>query len=147
MSRSGYSDDCDDQWGHIRWRGAVSSALNGAKGQAFLRELVADLDAMPEKKLVAYDIIRADGACCALGCVAKARGLDVADLNPTDGDYDSDVSHKTKELAERLGIAPSMAREIVYLNDEVYSYDEKVSEECRWQWVRNWAASAIKAAP
>lgn len=44
MSRSGYNDDCDG-WALIRWRGAVNSAINGKRGQAFLRELVAALDA------------------------------------------------------------------------------------------------------
>jgi hypothetical protein len=34
MSRSGYSDDidsADDQWALIRWRGAVKSAIRGAR--------------------------------------------------------------------------------------------------------------------
>ncbi|KGC50992.1 hypothetical protein DO66_5867 [Burkholderia pseudomallei] len=36
MSRSGYSDDCGG-WSLIRWRGAVNSAIKGARGQKFLR--------------------------------------------------------------------------------------------------------------
>ena len=38
MSRSGYSDDLDN-WDLIRWRGQVSSAIRGKRGQGFLREL------------------------------------------------------------------------------------------------------------
>jgi len=47
MSRSGYSDDCDDQWSLICWRGAVKSAIRGKRGQAFLKEMLAALDALP----------------------------------------------------------------------------------------------------
>ncbi|ENQ7660184.1 hypothetical protein ACEQOL_006537 [Pseudomonas aeruginosa] len=38
MSRSGYCDDLDN-WSLICWRGAVSSAIKGKRGQAFLIEL------------------------------------------------------------------------------------------------------------
>ena len=48
MSRSGYSDDIDDNWAHIMWRGRVASSIRGKRGQAMLRELLAALDAMPE---------------------------------------------------------------------------------------------------
>lgn len=50
MSRSGYSDDYDfDNWQLIRWRGAVNSAINGRRGQAFLKELLTAIEALPEK--------------------------------------------------------------------------------------------------
>ena len=56
MSRSGYvdADDCDEgeQWRHIRWRGAIKSAIRGKRGQAFLREMLDALDALPQKRLV-----------------------------------------------------------------------------------------------
>lgn len=56
MSRSGYTDDgWDDesaQWAAIRYAGALKSAVRGKKGQAFLRELLAALDAMPVKRLI-----------------------------------------------------------------------------------------------
>lgn len=58
MSRSGYSEDWDgENWTFIRWRGAVKSALRGKRGQAFLREALAALDAMPEKRLITHDLI------------------------------------------------------------------------------------------
>lgn len=65
MSRSGYSDECDD-WQLIMWRGAVASSMRGRRGQAFLKETLAALDALPEKKLIDYDLER-EGAVCALG--------------------------------------------------------------------------------
>jgi hypothetical protein len=47
-------DDGDiDQWASIRWRGAVKSAASGSRGQAFFRDLITALDAMPEKTLIA----------------------------------------------------------------------------------------------
>ena len=50
MSRSDYSKDGDSQELAL-WRGAVRSAINGARGQAMLRELAPALDAMPKKTL------------------------------------------------------------------------------------------------
>ncbi len=50
MSRSGYVDDIDNL-ALINWRGAVKSAIQGKRGQAFLRALVDALDAMPETSL------------------------------------------------------------------------------------------------
>jgi hypothetical protein len=40
----------------IRWQGVVKSAIRGKKGQAFLKELLSALDAMPEKKLIAEEL-------------------------------------------------------------------------------------------
>lgn len=144
MSRSGYSDDIDDLWASIRWSGAVKSAIRGKRGQAFLREMLAQLDAMEDKRLVAYQIVGPKGECCALGCVAKARGIDVSDLNPPMDEmgrvdkYEID-DEDTDVLAARLGISRSMAREIVYLNDE---WGDN-SPEQRWHRMRAWVVSHL----
>ena len=106
MSRSGYMDG--GQWDTIRWRGAVTSAIRGRRGQALLRELAAALDAMPEKRLIAEEIMGEDGSCCALGAVAKRRGIDVDGLDPED----------SETVAVTFGIAKALACEIVYINDE-----------------------------
>ncbi|KGX48418.1 hypothetical protein [Burkholderia pseudomallei] len=66
MSRSGYSDD-GDNWSVIRWRGAVNSAIKGARGQEFLRDLAATLDAMPDKRLIDNEFRNSNGEFCALG--------------------------------------------------------------------------------
>lgn len=141
MSRSGYTDDCDDQWAHIRWRGAVNSAMTGRRGQEFLRELLATLDAMPEKRLLAVTINTAEG-CCALGSVTKARGIDTSDLDGLDP-YD-DYGDSAKALAKRIGIARSMAQEIVFMNDEGAWREE--TPEGRWTRMRAWVAENIKQA-
>ncbi|PVX61288.1 hypothetical protein, partial [Paraburkholderia unamae] len=114
MSRSGYSDDCDDQWGLIRWRGAVKASIRGARGQAALKELAAAMDAMPDKTLAAESLANEDGEFCTLGVLGQARGLDMAPIDPDDWEA----------VAKAFNLAPAMVREIVYENDEcLYPWD------------------------
>lgn len=108
MSRSGYTDEVEDQWGLVCWRGAVNSAIKGKRGQAFLRELAAAMDAMPEKVLAAESLVSADGEFCTLGVVGAARGIDMSKLDPEDW----------HTVAQAFGLAPAMVREIVFENDE-----------------------------
>ena len=69
MSRSGYSDDWDigDNSGWL-YRGAVERAIKGKRGQAFLKEMLAAMDALPEPKLIAEELEQ-EGAVCAIGSV------------------------------------------------------------------------------
>jgi hypothetical protein len=133
MSRSGYSDDIDDPWAHIRWRGAVNSALRGVKGQSFLNELDAALDALPEKKLVANEL-EGEGCFCALGAVGRARGIDLAKIDT----YDHEALSKT------FGIAPAMAQEIMWINDEAVTWRDKCQDAQRWQEVKKWVKENLK---
>lgn len=107
MNRSGYSDDIDDTWAHIRWRGAVASAIRGERGQQLLREIAVTMDAMPIKELIAHDL-QVGGSFCTLGVVGAARGIDMSHLDPED----------PKQVAKVFGIAPALAQEIVFENDE-----------------------------
>jgi hypothetical protein len=129
MSRSGYSDDCENLQ---LWRGAVRSATIGARGQKLLADLLAALDAMPTKRLVAHEFVE-DGEFCALGVVGTARGLPVADMN----------GFMARSVAKRFDIAPALAQEIVYENDEAGYWDE--TPEARWGRIRQWVASQITA--
>lgn len=129
MSRSGYSDDMDDQWQFIRWRGAVASAFRGRRGVAFLTEMLAALDALPEKKLITEELEQ-DGAVCAIGAVGKARGMDMSRLDP----------HEPETVAARFGIAHAMAAEIVYTNDEI---KDRQSPEERFTRMRGWIKNEI----
>ena len=100
MSRSGYSDECE----HIElWRGAVDRALGGARGQHFLRKLRDALDAMPVKRLIANAIADRTGEVCAMGAVDPSARVD---------------PHDRDAVGRHFGIAPAMAAEIAYLNDE-----------------------------
>jgi len=144
MSRSGYCDDVSDTWAHIRWRGAVTSAFRGKRGQEFLRDLLAALDAMPEKRLIGHSLECADGVC-ALGALGKARGLDMSGLDPEDPDG----------VAGAFGVADPLIREIVFHNDEAFSEEwdsafrrySKATPERRWELMRAWVASKIKPVP
>ncbi|AMG88059.1 hypothetical protein [Bordetella bronchiseptica] len=119
MSRSGYNDDgSGDPLSLGRWRGMVASALRGKRGQAFLRELAASLDGMPEKRLIAHEL-KADGQFCTLGVLGAARGIDLAKLDPED----------YYQVADAFGIAPCMAQEVVYENDEAFAEFEWVYVE------------------
>lgn len=135
MSRSGYSDDCENLG---LWRGAVDRAISGKRGQAFLREMAAAMDAMPEKALIADAIVDSDGNACAIGTVALARGIDVSTIDPGDAE----------QVAQTFGIARALACEIEYLNDECgESYrDGKLHMETpaeRWTRVRSWVEKQL----
>lgn len=133
MSRSGYVDDMDDQWAFIRWRGAVASALRGRRGQAFLNEMLAAMDALPEKKLIANELEAAEGAVCAIGSVGKARGIDMKGVDPEDGEA----------VARLFAIPYTMACEIVYVNDEQFY---RMTPEERFTAMRKWIKDEIWSA-
>lgn len=129
MSRSGYVDDSDNNWDLIRWRGAVKSAIRGKRGQAFLREMLAALDALPKPELIAADLER-DGEVCALGAVGKRRGLDMSEIDPED----------RETVAAEFGIPHVLACEIMYENDEC-GRGEKWS---RYERMRKWVIANLK---
>lgn len=129
MSRSGYSDDAEDNWSLICWRGAVASALRGKRGQAFLRETVAALDALPEPVLITDELV-AEGAFCTLGAVGNARGTPLSTVDPDD--------HEA--VASLFGIPHSLACEIMWENDEG-RYGE--TPRARWERMRQWAVSHL----
>lgn len=133
MSRSGYSDECENLG---LYRAAVERAIHGKRGQAFLREMAAALDAMPVKELIAHDIVDPDGQACAIGAVALARRMDVEGLDP----YDQG------DVAKRFGIARSMAAEIAYENDECGPFFglEKETPAARWKRMRKWVEEQLK---
>lgn len=163
MSRSGYTDDCDDNLAFGRWRGAVKSAIEGNRGQALLVDLLAALDAMPDKRLHSGNFATADGEFCTLGVLGAQRGTKMDDLGDAEDGCDTSL------VGQRFGIAPAMAAEIMDLNDEhvddfkwievevcgppryprdshfqcVRVINESAASD-RWQYMRNWVAKNIK---
>lgn len=137
MSRHGYIDDCDDELACGRWRGMVASAIRGKRGQAFLRELAAALDAMPDKWLAPESLVTGEGEVCAIGSVLVARGATVDELRSIDPE-DSRV------VARAANIAECLAREIMYQNDEcIWQDDAQDAGRKRWEWMRKWVDSKL----
>jgi hypothetical protein len=139
MSRSGYTDDCDE--GRLNlWRGAVASAIRGKRGQAFLREMLAAFDALPEKKLIEEDLVALNPLAadrlevCSLGAVGVRRGLDMTEIDPDD----------YKGIAKELGIPEALAREVMYQNDEGAWRREAETPEARFTRMRAWVAGLVK---
>lgn len=148
MSRSGYNDECDDYSALNLYRGSVSRAFSGKRGQKLLRDIAEALDAMPEKRLIANSFANS-GDACALGAVARMKGIDTTKLEKlaveaTGDSYDEfGSSERLRNTAsEVFDCAPCMAAEIFYVNDE-RSWGAETPEE-RWQRVRLWVAQEIK---
>jgi hypothetical protein len=143
----------------IRWRGAVKQAIRGKRGQAMLRELAQALDALPEKRLAVGSLVTADGEFCTLGALGRARGMDMAPIDPENRD----------EVAKAFGVSGALAAEIMWLNDDmddeyggyaevevcgpmrgwerhrqsVRLYRENAAE-VRWSRMRAWAAAQLQ---
>jgi len=92
--------------------------------------MLAALDTLPEKKLVASDLER-DGAVCALGAVGKARGIALDAIDA----YDRDT------VAGTFGIPLALACEIMFENDEGTWCREE--PEARFARVRAWVESKL----
>lgn len=135
MSRSGYVDGSDlDQLEYGRHRGRVASAIRGRRGQVFLRDLLAALDALPEPRLIANDL-EAAGQVCALGALGKARGVSMGTIDPEDCDT----------VAATFGVATVLAQEVAYENDEDGSFSE--TPEQRFKRMRRWTELHLAPAP
>lgn len=129
MSRSGYSDDCDNV---ELWRGSVLRATRGRRGQKFFRDLLDALEALPEKVLIVEELIQDNGDVCAIGSLGKARGIDMSKIDPED--YD--------RVAETFDIAHCLAQEVAYMNDEYGERNE--TPEKRWVRMHAWVQNQIK---
>ena len=130
MSRSGYTEDDGDSYYPVWfWRQAVRRAIDGKRGQVFLREMIEALDAMPEKRLIAGEL-EYNGNVCALGAVCRKRGLDLR--------YSGSLGNAN--LASFFNIACALVREIEYMNDEWLG---GVTPEQRWQKMRAWAVENL----
>lgn len=115
----------------IRWRGAVASAIRGKRGQAFLKEMLAAMDALPEKRLIARELEK-EGEVCALGSVGRLRRLDMSEIDPDD----------REAVAGNFGVPYSLACEVMYENDEgSWSYE---TPEQRFVRVRKWVEQRVR---
>lgn len=128
MSRSGYSDECEG-WHLIMWRGAVKSSIRGKRGQQFLSELLEALDAMTEKVLITNEL-EASGQFCTIGVIAESRKINMEGIDP----------EESNKVASMLDIAPALAKEIFYKNDDHWDIEAPWQ---RWHRMREWVANQI----
>ncbi|UFS77182.1 hypothetical protein LPB73_07340 [Tardiphaga sp. 37S4] len=136
------------------YRGQVSSAMRGKRGQALLKDILIGMNGMTLKQLIAEELAVEDGAVCAIGAAGKLRGVDMSGLDPEDAE----------SVAGKFNVADCLAREIVYMNDdtgwsgeyetvdridhwgrrEVYRRMRKETPEERFRRMRKWVRSQIK---
>lgn len=133
MSRAGYTDDCDDQLAYGRWRAQVASAIRGKRGQAFLKELLAALESMPNKRLIKNSLRTEVGEVCTLGALGTSRQMDLTTIDPED----------YYEVASAFDITRQLVQEIEYENDEGVWCQETPEE--RWQRMHAWVKAQIKS--
>lgn len=128
MERHGYNEDGDDTWSYIKWRGIIASATRGKRGQQFFRDLVAALDAMPQKRLVRGELQDTECEVCALGALGQHKHLAMDQVDTEDWE----------KLGQLFGVAEQLTREVMYWNDQSGQTPEQ-----RWNIVREWAARQI----
>lgn len=132
MGRSGYTEDCE----HVElYRGAVLQAMKGKRGQQFFRDLIAALDAMPEKKLITKNLENEHGVC-ALGSLGRQRGVDMSGIDTWDHE----------DLGKLFGIARTLAAETMFVNDDDFRYYQNETPEQRWTRMRQWAVDCLAAS-
>ena len=127
MSRSGYSDDCENL---ELYRGTVTLATRGKRGQKMFRDLKAALEAMPKKELIAHEL-ESDGNVCAFGALGRAMEIDISNIDPDD----------TEMVGGLFDIARQLAAEVVHMNDEWGRHDESPAE--RWVRMLTWVDEQI----
>lgn len=170
MSRSGYDYDYDvDQWATIRYGGMLASAIRGRRGQGFLRDLAEAMDAMPEKRLIAHDLIRDEPppsdlvrwlfAATEEGASSRRyswdasisirwphEGAGVCAIGSLGVRRGVEMATLDPEDAETVGatfdIATPLAREVVFQNDEAGPWKGETPEQ-RWQRMRKWVSAKI----
>jgi|ERR1700679_542053 len=141
MARHGLSeiegfDDVGDILSYGRWRGAVASILRGKRGQAFLRELLRALDALPMPRLISGELEDCNGEVCALGAVGRVRGLQMAEIDIED----------YEQVATAFFVHEKLAQEVMFINDEWgYKPNSVPGMEHRFRVVRDWVLKNIRS--
>jgi hypothetical protein len=135
MSRLYYSDNDYDQEIGVA-RGRRLSAIRSQRGQRFLRDLVAALDALPTPELHSGALEDSKtGCCCAFGAVRRLRGVESVKLwfHPEDEDITPD------SLAEPFDVSPTLAWAVVQANEDMHEDNSEQGRRRRWAEVRDWA--------
>lgn len=133
MSRSGYDSQYDPA--QNLYRANVERAIAGGRGQQFFKDLVAALERLPDKRLIADKLEDHEGVC-ALGALGRARGLDLSTFDPEDA----------ATVARIFRVAECLAREVVYENDEGIDFAAE-SQQDRYKRMLDWAKAQVRYHP
>src|SRR5258708_7100863 len=126
VMRINYSEDEDFNNQALMWEANQRRSIKGRKGQSALRELEAALLALPEKRLIANELERKDGEVCAVGALAKFKGVENPMVGDSFGDYDElevdeyEIEQAIIDHAQKLGVPKLVAVAIVGKNDDMF---------------------------
>lgn len=146
MSRSGYTDDCDDNPVCYLWGSIVRRATRGKRGQKALVDLIQSLDAMPVKELIGGSFQNSCGVC-ALGALAAHRGVDMSGLELSEDEAMDADPVDAAAVGKRLDIAPTLAREVMYENDNFPHSPSQRWTRMRWWAIQNLTPQSREALP
>lgn len=143
MSRLLYNDDdCSPSEEGLQ-KGWFLSTIRGQRGQRFLRELVAALDALPTPELSSGALEDAKtGCCCAFGAVRRLRGPENVKLWFHPEEEDMTPNH----LAEPFGVSQTLAWAVVQANEDMNESNAEQARRHRWAEVRAWAVRHLQEA-
>lgn len=130
--RINYSDDEIYPGQFELWQANCRRSLNGKAGQRALRDLETALLALPTKRLIADELHDVAGDVCAIGALARAKGL-----KPK-----ADPGYEMEEVGVECGMPRLVAWKVVEINDiELSSY--RVGPEARYERVLAWVRSQL----
>jgi hypothetical protein len=133
--RIGYSEDEDFPGQFGLWQANCRRSLKGKAGQAVLRELEQALLALPEKRLISYELKNEEGEVCAVGALAKYRGVETTKADP----------EEMEEVGVELGMPRLVAWKVVCVNDiELDGYgSHSITPEERYDKMLEWVRRQI----
>lgn len=138
--RIGYSDEEDYPGQFGLWQGNCQRSLKGRAGQAALRELEAALLALPDKRLIAEELMDDNGAVCGIGAVAKFRGVITEEMR-------AQGEHDMEGVGVDLGMPRLVAWKIVEMNDLQFSGTNLLFAEGPYRWPAEQPYAYIEVTP
>jgi hypothetical protein len=130
--RISYSDEEEFAGQFDLWQANCDRSIRGKSGQRELRALERALLAMPDKRLIHGELYDESGGVCAIGCYAKAKGLDISQIDPED---------ESDKVGIAAGMPPLVAWKVVEVNDvEIF---RRATPEDRYAEMLAWVRSQL----
>lgn len=137
--RISYSDEEDFPGQFFLWQANCERSLGGRLGQAALRELEAALVALPTKRLIANDLQTPEGDVCAIGALARHKGITPSPEGNVRG---FDPEYEMEEIGVECGMPRMVAWKAVEKNDIELGY---VTPEERYTRMLDWVRSELSS--